>query len=282
MTQKLVSVVIPNYNYARYLPEAIESVLMQSHPSIECIVVNNGSTDNSLEVLRPYESKVIIIDQENRGQSGARNRGLEISNGEFVAFLDADDYWNKEKIQMQLQMFSDDTELVYCGISKFDDKTGKQIAGISPRYRGSCKRAFLDNPGVSIVLSGESTALFSRKLFEKVGKFDLGLNSSAGWDFFRRASLFTNFEYVDSPLTQYRVHEGNMSNSTQSNIADLRLAYKKLFEDPDWVISDLEAQRISSALEFTFLKTYIKVVDFPHAIESLRNLLQRKGHQNWG
>jgi glycosyltransferase involved in cell wall biosynthesis len=281
MASKTVSVIIPNYNYGRYLPEAIKSVLNQSHSEIECIVVNNGSTDNSLEVLHQFKSQITLIDQENRGQSGARNAGLAIAQGEYIAFLDADDYWCKDKIYLQLQFLNDDTELVYCGISKFSDTTRKEIDVLSPKYRGSCSRAFLDNPGVSIVLSGESTALFSRKLLQKVGDFDSHLNSAAGWDFFRRASLFTEFNYVDSPLTNYRVHDGNMSKLILSNIEDIRLAYTKLFIDEDWKVGSNEAKRVSLALELTFLKTYLKILDFPHATNSLLRMLRHKGYQNW-
>lgn len=272
MSKKTVSVVIPNYNYSRYLAEAISSVLNQSHAKIECIVVNNGSTDDSLKILHQFRSRITIIDQENRGQSGARNAGLDIAGGDFIAFLDADDYWSEQKIELQLKLLNDETELVYCGISKFDDDSGKEIERIAPKYRGSCSEAFLENPAVSVVLSGESTAVFSRNLLSQVGQFDSELNSASGWDFFRRASKFTNFDYVDLPLTNYRIHKKNMSKSIESNISDIRLAYSKLFGDLNWVVSETEAKKITRALEYTFLKTYIKDGNLSLAIKSIESL----------
>jgi glycosyltransferase involved in cell wall biosynthesis len=255
--------------------------LNQSHAEIECIVVNNGSTDDSLKVLSQFGSKIRILDQENRGQSGARNAGLNVAEGDFIAFLDADDYWCEQKIESQLKLLNDETELVYCGISKFEDISRKEIERINPKFKGDCSDAFLEYPGVSIVLSGESTAIFSRNLLRKVGEFDSELNSAAGWDFFRRASKFTNFDYVDSPLTKYRVHGQNMSKSIESNVSDIRLAYRKLFMDLNWVVSDSDIERTMRTLEYTFLKTFIRNKNVPLAIKSIRTLCSKRIQQFW-
>jgi glycosyltransferase involved in cell wall biosynthesis len=90
-TDKKVSVIIPNYNYAQYVGEAIESVIDQTYSNIEIIVVNNGSTDNSLELLKEFGDRICLVNQENLGQSGARKSGLLRATGDFIAFLDADD-----------------------------------------------------------------------------------------------------------------------------------------------------------------------------------------------
>src|SRR5690606_3615953 len=87
----LVSIVIPNYNYGRFIAEAIESVLNQTYPNIELIVVDDGSSDDSLEAIRQYEKKLILISQKNSGVVVARNNGAAKSRGEYISFLDADD-----------------------------------------------------------------------------------------------------------------------------------------------------------------------------------------------
>ena len=272
MNPKTVSVIIPNYNYARFLSEAIESVLAQSYKPIEIIVVNNGSTDNSLEVLNSFENRIRIIDQPNLGQSGSRNSGLSQATGEYIAFLDADDIWHPKKIEKQLKLLSNTTRLVYSGIIRFNDSDRTEMYQQLPIFRGDCSEYFLSKPGVSIVLSGESTAIFSRTLINEVGNFDGDLNSAAGWDFFRRCSRYSSFDFVPEPLTYYRAHGSNLSNSNLSNISDIRKAYRKLFADEKWVIPQTTQKRIQIDLEFTFLKTHIKALDFINTLDSLRRL----------
>ena len=271
---KKISVIIPNYNYARYVSEAIESVLNQSYKNIELIVVNNGSTDNSLDVLKAYEDRLLLVNQSNLGQSGARNSGLCHTTGDYIAFLDADDSWESSKLEKQIALASDSTELIYCGIAPFRDPSGEIMPIVLPEYRGNCMNFFIENPGVSIVLSGESTALFSRNLLEKVGLFDGELNSTAGWDFFRRCSRFTKFDFIDEPLVNYRLHSSNMSNSNRNVIQDMRRSYSKFFLESDWEVSKDVQIAILRRLEWSYLKTYLKARDIRMALFSFLKLLQ--------
>ena len=261
-----VSVIIPNYNYAQYVGEAVESVMNQSYKDIEIVVVNNGSTDNSLEVLEKYSKKIHLINQENLGQSGARKTGLERASGDYIAFLDADDKWDPQKIEKQMLLFTPKVELVYCGINLFSENSQSVIATEIPTFRGSCTDAFIEYPGVSIVLSGESTSIFTRSLLNKVGGFDPELNSAAGWDFFRRCSKFSEFDFVPQPLINYRLHSSNMSNSSQNTIMDIRRAYKKLFADDYWHLSRNRIRRTIISLEISFFKTYLKKRNYRNAI----------------
>ena len=272
--KKKISVIIPNYNYARYLDQAIQSVLKQTYNNLELIVVNNGSTDNSLKVLGKYENEIILIDQANLGQSGARNSGLSRAQGELIAFLDADDFWEPNKLESQIQLVNDSTQLVYCGIMQFKDPGNGNEQILLPKYRGDCSKYFIDLPGASIVLSGESTALFSRDLLEKVGSFDAGLNSTAGWDFFRRCSRFTNFDFVNQPLVNYRLHSSNMSKSNTKVIQDMRLAYFKLFSDDDWLVPKEKEIEINRQLEWSYVKTYLKSFDMKLTFLSVIKLLK--------
>lgn len=269
-----VSVIIPNYNYGRYIADAVNSVLNQTYTNIECIVINNGSNDNSLETLGLFKDRIILIDQKNLGQSGARNVGLDQAEGEFLAFLDADDYWEPTKLEDQLALISNTTQLVYCGIRQFADNADKTISILSPKFKGNCANAFVDYPSVSVVLSGESTALFTKELVTKVGYFDTQLNSSAGWDFFRRASRFTEFNFVNSPLVNYRIHKNNMSKSSINNVRDIKMAYSKLLEDKDWAINPLKAKSLLRNLEITFLKTYLKEGRIEYVFKSILKLIR--------
>ena len=269
-----ISVIIPNYNYARYLDQAIQSVLNQSYENLELIVVNNGSTDNSLEVLKNYEHKIRIIDQPNLGQSGARNSGFAHATGEYIAFLDADDFWELSKLSKQITLVNESTQLIYCGISPFKDPGPETMPIMLPKYRGDCMPYFIDCPGASVVLSGESTALFSRELLQRVGLFDAELNSTAGWDFFRRCSRITNFDFVNEPLVNYRLHATNMSNSNKNVILDMRRAYSKLFQDKNWEIPKRKELEVRRSLEWSYIKTCLMTHNIKSAFSSGIKLLR--------
>ena len=274
----LISVIIPNHNYARFLNKAITSVQCQTYPNLEIIVINNGSTDDSLQILRKYGSQIRLIEQDNLGQAGARNSGLKVARGDLIAFLDADDFWQEDKLEKQIKLISSNCELVYSGISPFSDKTLQLEPTLFPKFKGDCHSYFVDLPAVSIVLSGESTALFTKNLLNQVGYFNLELNSSSGWDFFRRCAKYTNFNYVSEGLTNYRLHSSNMSNSSTSNIEDIRRAYKQLFSDPLWDLSKCEKRKIVNKLEFSFIKTYLKKGHAILAIQTCARFFSRRNY----
>jgi glycosyltransferase involved in cell wall biosynthesis len=265
----LISVIIPNYNYARFLDKAITSVQSQTYPNLEIIVVNNGSTDESLQVLEKYESQILLIDQINLGQAGARNSGLRAASGELLAFLDADDFWQNDKLEKQIQLINSETELVYSGIARIRNDSGRIESVLLPQFKGDCHNYFTDLAAVSIVLSGESTCLFTRNLLNLVGDFDPQLNSASGWDFFRRCSIITNFDFVPEALTNYRLHSSNMSKSSLNNIRDIRKAYRKLFSDTLWKVTANQKSEIIRRLEISFFKTFVREKHFYLALKTI-------------
>ncbi len=113
---KKITAIIPTYNSAKYITEAIDSVLNQTYANIEIIVVDDGSTDNTENILSNYvnKNKIIYVKKKNGGPGSARNLGIKLANGEYIAFLDADDMWEKNKIEKQLSMaLSSSSDLVY-------------------------------------------------------------------------------------------------------------------------------------------------------------------------
>ncbi len=254
----MISVIIPNFNYAKYVAEAIDSALNQTYSNLEVIVVNNGSTDNSLEVLEAFGEKIVLIDQENLGQSGARNVGLSHVSGELIAFLDADDVWMVDKLERQIQLISEETQLVFSGIACFENKIDNLTELHKPIHRGNCSNTFLRNPTASVVLAGESTALFTKRLITEVGLFDELLNSAAGWDFFRRCSNFTNFDFVDEPLVLHRVHSSNMSRAIDSSINDMRLSFFKMYPSVLGSLGSIQTYIVFCSMEVNFIKTYLR------------------------
>lgn len=111
MENQKVSVIIPTYNLARYINETVDSVLGQTYKNYEIIIVDDGSTDNTKEALSEYGGKITYIFQENQGVSAARNKGIKEAKGEYIAFLDADDLWLKDKLELQIGLMNSNPEV---------------------------------------------------------------------------------------------------------------------------------------------------------------------------
>jgi glycosyltransferase involved in cell wall biosynthesis len=168
-----VSVVIPTYNYGRFIAEAIASVLNQTHAVEETIVIDDGSTDETEAVVRVFGDRVRYVRQDNAGVCAARNKGVVESSGEFIAFLDADDTWEPTKIGKQLAKFAEDEEigLVHCSMREFDNETGETISFHLDGEEGwvaddllLSERPAINGPGGAIMVS--------RNAFNDVGGFD--------------------------------------------------------------------------------------------------------------
>lgn len=273
MVNSLVSVLIPNYNYGRYLSETINSVLSQSHKNLEIIVIDDGSTDNSKEVLEQFKDLIVFQCIANGGQAQARNRALEISNGEYIALLDADDLWLPTKIEKQLELMSATVRFSYTGMLQFDDQTGLTTRTIAPRFEGNCQTAFLEFPTLAIVPGGESSVLFHRSLVAEIGNFNSELETAAGRDFYRRCSRVTEFAFTNEIFLRQRMHSGSMSTNRNRSMSDTVKAYDLLFKDPDWDISSGQIRRIYLLLEWSFLKTWLKIFDFHQAWKSSKRML---------
>ena len=269
---KLVSVIIPNFNYARFIKTTIDTALGQTYKNIEVIVVDNGSSDDSRAVLELYGDKIRTIFQNNQGQAAARNNGLAIAKGDFIALLDADDYWESSKIEEQLALINDRAELVYTGARQFRSESGATVKTVLPKFKGDCSMAFLEYPSYSIVPAGESSVLLTRTLLERVGNFDTQLNSACGRDFFRRCSKHTEFSFVNRPLINYRLHDSNMSTNSRLMMKDTAKAYEFLFTDPEWKFAKSHKRACLSRLYWSFMKTSLKEKDLIGALQDFRSM----------
>jgi len=269
MNNPLISVIIPNHNYARFLSATIESVLKQSVGNLDLIIVDNGSTDDSREVISRYGKELTKIYQEDLGQASARNTGLSHARGDLISFLDADDYWEPRKLEMQIEKLSEDYQFIYTGLRQFDSDTGVTLNSIRPRFKGECRMAYLEFPATAIVPAGESSVLMTHSLVTKVGAFNKKLNSATGRDFFRRCSNYTNFGYVDSELVNYRIHSNNMSENRKQMMRDTELAYELLFADSEWEFASDYRRSCIAKLQWSHLKTNVKLRDFYGAIKNI-------------
>jgi glycosyltransferase involved in cell wall biosynthesis len=236
--QPLVSVVIPVYNGERYLADTIESALGQTYQQLECIVVDDGSTDGTPGVCAAFGDRIRYIRKENGGVSTARNRGIAEAGGELIAFLDADDIWIAYKIEKQAAIFEADEEIgfVYSGSCSVDEHNERVLGhhGVLPQ------RELVEN----ILLLGKSTGMMSttgvirKSLFNAVGGFDEDLSTSADADLICRIAVRSKIVGLSGSLARYRTHGNQMHHNLAALENDMNLVLKKLYSSrdlPDWM-----------------------------------------------
>jgi glycosyltransferase involved in cell wall biosynthesis len=211
-----VSVVVASYNYARYLPQALDSVLAQTRDDWEVLVVDDGSTDNTREVVRPYlaDDRFRYLHQDNAGQAAAKNRGATEARGELVAFLDADDVWLPSKLDRQIPLFADPGVGVVYAKRLLLDAQGRESPFVHPPlYRGEVAgQIFMDN-----FLCFSSTVV-RRGLLELHGGFDESLRVGIDFDLWIRLSAHCAFDYVDEVLVKYRVGHERLSSNLERRL----------------------------------------------------------------
>jgi glycosyltransferase involved in cell wall biosynthesis len=201
-----VSVVIPCYNGARYLREALDSALAQTHGDVEILVADDGSTDDSVAIATSYGTRIRCLRQPNAGPSAARNLALRAASGEYVALLDADDLHHPTKLARQVAVLQARPEIgvVYCGWRLVDD-TGRELPERGwPAVEGDVlERLVLGN------LVHPVTVLMRRDLVDRVGGFDERCPVNEDWDLFLRAGRQgARWACVDEALCDYRLHPG--------------------------------------------------------------------------
>lgn len=229
MKGPLVSVIIPNYNYAGYICQAIESVLAQTYENVEVIVVDDESKDNSLEVLSAYGDRIRVIAQKNAGVAVARNSGVTNSSGEMVAFLDADDVWLPEKLERQIEKMASDERIgLVHGSMTLIDPSGDVCGEISNGREGWVADDLLLFESGTVIGAG-STALVRREIFDAIGGFDARLSTAADWDLSYRIATGHKVGFVSEPLVLYRTHNSNMHSNIGAMEHDMLLGFGKAF-----------------------------------------------------
>lgn len=213
----LVSVVIATYNMGQYLREAIRSVLNQSVQDVEVIVVDDGSTDATADVMREFSSdtRVSYIYQENAGQTVAKNNGLSRCRGDFIGFCDGDDAWLPGRLDLQLAAFAQDAEVgVVYGALEQMDQNGVTLHPPEERTQHEGRLSgWITGPLFADNFVPFGTALVRRECFETLGCFDEELRMGIDWDLWLRFSMRYKFAYLRQPILRYRVWSGQMSKN---------------------------------------------------------------------
>jgi glycosyltransferase involved in cell wall biosynthesis len=192
-----VSVIIPTYNRGWIIKEAIDSVLAQDYTEFELIVVDDGSTDHTSDVLDSYRNVIKVFSQKNKGVSAARNRGIAETSGQFIAFLDSDDLWLSQKLSVQVEFFNQTPDALICQTEEVWIRNGLRV---NPKKRHKKPSGMIFKPSLELCLVSPSAVMIQRSLFDRVGKFDETLPACEDYDLWLRISCGFPIHLIDTPL----------------------------------------------------------------------------------
>jgi glycosyltransferase involved in cell wall biosynthesis len=204
-----VSIIIPTYNRAKLLPEAIDSVLKQTFRDLELIVVDDGSTDETAQILQDYDSNIQVIRQHNQGVSAARNRGILHADGELIAFLDSDDLWKPRKLKVQVEYMRAHPEVMICQTEEIWMRRG---ARVNPGKKHKKYSGWFFENMLPLCIVSPSAVIMRRELFAHVGMFDESLPVCEDYDLWLRVGLYYPIMLIEEPLIIKRGgHENQLS-----------------------------------------------------------------------
>lgn len=218
-----VSVVIPSFNMARFVRDAVESALNQTYTDFELIVVDDGSNDDTEHILQPYRGRICYFKQANSGVSAARNRGIELARGQYVAFLDADDLWLPDKLELQMQAFDrqKDLALVACGYS-VRRSDGKTVMRNVVRKNYPTRTELFKALSICQLIPGcASGVMIKKKCFSEVGVFDTTLMMGEDWDMWLRVISQYGAYFVERILVVIRMTYDEKVNQAPETTEEL-------------------------------------------------------------
>lgn len=285
----LVTVVIPAYNCEAWVAEAIDSALAQDYGAIEVVVVDDGSTDGTLAVLRKYGDRIRLVDQQNAGPPAARNKGLLLARGEYVAFLDADDVWWPTKVSDQVAFLEGSPE-VGTVVSAWEvwapgrDGLFVRPNGPAPRGTGEVPRASWCGWRYNELLFDcellTTCVMVRAEVVRKVGDFDTGLWNGDDYDYWLRASRVAQVAKLERPGALYRMLPNSVSRKPRTVNAELDVLRQALSRwgriGPDGretPVADL--QRRIDQLVLAHGRLHLQRGDASVALRSFQELLQR-------
>ncbi len=206
-----ISVIIPTCNRAWSLEKAIDSVQAQTLPPTEIIVVDDGSTDDTPDLLAAYGKSIRVFTQPNQGVSAARNQGIRHSSGDYIALLDSDDSWKPEKLACQMDFFFDHPDAMICQTQEIWIRNGKRV---NPMQKHAKPSGMIFEPSLHRCLVSPSAVMMKKAVFDLKGMFNQDFAVCEDYDLWLRISTDIPIYLIDRPLTvKYGGHDDQLSRS---------------------------------------------------------------------
>ena len=217
----MISIVLPSFNRAQVLPKAVESILRQTYKDFELIIVDDGSTDNTADVVKNFnDDRIVYVRQENAGACVARNNGIEHSRGEYIAFQDSDDIWHEDKLEKQLTTLRNTgADVVFCRMNRMSD--GKNVGLVSDYFH----EGFLSKEELPMSI-GTQTLMGKSAVF-KQEKFDSEMPRFQEFEMLVRVQRFFSIYCMEEPLADYHLQNDSISKRPEKYLRSWNLMLQK-------------------------------------------------------
>lgn len=267
-----VSVVIAAYNKAGLTVRTVESVLSQTYPNLEIIVVDDGSTDNTKQRLASYGKKIKYVYKQNGGACSARNLGIKLSQGEYIGLLDCDDLYFPQKIDRSITYLRENPQFGFVYSAAYyidqDDNILRKYADYKNPYIGWISQNLVVRNFIC-----NSTVVIRKSCFDKAGFFDQAIFTPADWDMWIRLSQNYQAGYIREALTKYRFTDSYiLSNIKQAKREEMTVLTKTFFENNDFC--RLVRRKAFSNIYRRAAVSYLLVGDFSRAKQELISALK--------
>ena len=259
-----VSVIIPTYNNGKYICEAIDSIFAQTYSDYEIIVIDDGSTDNTKEIIERFSGRLRYIYKKNGGISSARNAGIHASKGKYLAFLDADDVWLPEILEKQIKVLEKNTKVGLVYTAKYMmDETGRLTGDVRPHYPArNTNELFKGRIICMSVLAKKDTII-------KAGMFDEEMPNLEDLDLWLRVAKSSEIKFIDQPLIKYRLHSNNASRKYEEKAYCSVELCKKILNDEEIEIPKRYKKATLARAYYRLAKIQHEKAKFTTALHSL-------------
>jgi glycosyltransferase involved in cell wall biosynthesis len=221
-----VSIVLPTFNRGWTIRQAVTSILEQTFTDFELIVVDDGSTDDTHAILAPVRHRFLLLQQDHRGVSAARNRGIGAARADLIAFLDSDDYWLPSKLARQVAFFQEHPQALICQTEETWIRNGRRV---NPKRRHRKPAGMIFEPSLALCLVSPSAAMIRKSLLEEAGGFDESLPACEDYDLWLRISCKYPVHLIDEALTVKRGgHADQLSRAAELDRYRIRALEKIL------------------------------------------------------
>lgn len=232
------SIIIPSYNQGQFIAQTIDSILSQSYKNVEILVIDGGSTDQTIDILKTYDDKIFWRSEKDRGQTHAINKGLALAKGEIIAYLNSDDYYLEGALEQVANVFESNEDILWLtGDYLIVDEKGNTIQSLIGTYKRIFRNQISFNMLSILNPINQPSTFLSKKLIDRVGVFNEDLRYTMDYEYWLRAIKLQNPVVVKENLSAFRIHTNSKGGSQYKKQFQEELIVAKKYQNNSALIS---------------------------------------------